>query len=426
MLDFDATVIAATLDPQRVNDDRYYRVYRQFSAGSYVITPGQGMRMRIEGLTGDDVGLRPSRIKLPDLLAMMPQADTTPTPAQARDMLEKVAGFYEGIRVGNAEARGISMETPNGPINLSAMRFNLENGKVRELAFEGLDTGTPKGPVKVGRFALKSLDIVGLMRMGALYSNPAKPPSPDQALGMLLLLEGVEVKNLAAPFKNSNRPITIDAINLDWGQFVGPIPSKARLTAKLTTPIDATDPKLKPLIASGINSAAIDLDLGAGWTEASRTFALELAPLELGGLLKASARLSLANVPREVFSPSPAQATAMAAQIEAGTLEFVLRDMGAVDLAIAQYARTQSIGRDAARLAIVDNIKASGAQAAASNPDTVAVVEALTRFVETPGQTLIIKLTPLGKVPALQLTHLLQTDPLIALAQFRIEASTGL
>ena len=59
----------------------------------YVITSGQGMRMRIEGLTGDDVGLRPSRIKLPDLLAMMPQAGTTPTPAQARDMMEKVAGF---------------------------------------------------------------------------------------------------------------------------------------------------------------------------------------------------------------------------------------------------------------------------------------------------------------------------------------------
>ena len=426
MLDFDATAIAATFDPQRANDDRYYRAYRQLSTGSYVLTTGQGMRMRIDGLIGDDVGLRPSRIKLPALLAAMPAAGTTPTPAQARDMIETVAGFYEGIRIGNAEARGILMETPNGPIKLSAMRFNLENGKVREIAFEGLDTGTPKGPVKVGRFALKSLDIVGLMRMGALYSNPAKPPSPDQALGMLLLLEGVEVKNLAAPFKNSNKPITIDAINLDWGQFVGPIPSKARLTAKLTTPIDATDPTLKPLIASGINTAAIDLDLGAGWTEAARTFALEPASLELGGLLKASARLSLGNVPREVFSPSPAQATAMATQIETGTLEFVVRDMGAVDLAIAQYARTQSVSRDAARLAIVDNIKARGAQAAASNPDTVALVEALTRFVETPGQTLIIKLTPLGKVPALQLTRLLQTDPLIALAQFRIEASTGL
>ena len=426
MLDFDAMAIAATFDPQRANDDRYYRAYRQFSAGSYVLTSGQGMRMRIDGLTGDDVGLRPSRIKLAALLAAIPPAGASPTPAQAQDMIEKVAGFYEGIRIGNAEARGISMEMPDGPIKLSAMRFNLESGRIRELAFEGLDTRTLKGPVKVGRFALKSLDIAGLMRMAALYSNPAQRPSPDQALGILLLLEGAELKGLVAPFRNSNKPITIDAINLDWGQFVGPIPSKARLTAKLTSPIDPTNPAAKPILAAGIDKVAIDFDLGAAWTEASRAFALEPVSLELGGLLKASARVSLANVPREAFSPNPAQATAMAAQIDAGTLELVLRDMGAVDLAVAQYARTQNVSREAARRAIVDNIKASGEQTGAANPDTATVVAALTRFVETPGQTLIIKMTPLGKVPALQLMQLLQTEPLLALAQFRIEASTGL
>ncbi len=426
MLDFDAMTIAATFDPQRANDDRYYRAYRQFSVGSYVLTPGQGMRMRIEGLTFDDVGLRPSRIKLPALLAVMPPAGATPTPAQMQDLIEKVADFYEGIRIGNAEARGISVETPDSPIKLAVMRFNLENGKIRELAFEGLDTSTPKGPVKVGRFALKSLDIAGLMRMGALYSNPAQRPSPDQALGFFLLLEGAEVKGLIAPYRNSNKPITIDAINLGWGQFVGPIPSKARLTAKLTTPIDPTNPAAKPILAAGIDTVAIDLDLGAAWTEASRAFALEPVSLELGGLLKASARVSLANVPREAFSPNLAQATAMAAQIDAGTLEFVLRDMGAIDVAVAQYAGTQNLSREAARQAIVDNIKASSEQTGAANPDTAAVVAALTRFVETPGQTLIIKLTPLGKVPALQLMQLLKTDPLVALAQFRIEASTGL
>ena len=42
------------------------------------------------------------------------------------------------------------------------------------------------------------------------------------------------------------------------------------------------------------------------------------------------------------------------------------------------------------------------------------------------GQTLTIKLTPLGKVPVLQLMDALSTEPIIALAQFRIEASTGL
>ena len=51
------------------------------------------------------------------------------------------------------------------------------------------------------------------------------------------------------------------------------------------------------------NTTVIDADLGAAWTEASRSFALEPATLELGSLLNASARVSLANVPRQVFSP---------------------------------------------------------------------------------------------------------------------------
>ena len=39
----------------------------------------------------------------------------------------------------------------------------------------------------------------------------------------------------------------------------------------------------------------------------------------------------------------------MAAQIEAGPIELALRDIGGVDLAVAQYARTQNVSRDAAR-----------------------------------------------------------------------------
>jgi hypothetical protein len=310
MLDFDAMAIAAAFDPQRANDDRYHRAYRQLSTGPYVVSTGQGMRMRIEGLIGDDVGLRPSRINLPALLAAMPAAGTTPTPAQARDMIETVAAFYEGIRIGNAEARNMSVETPNGPVRLSAMRFNLENGKIREFAFEGFDTSMPTGPARIGRLALKSIDMAGLLRMAALYANSARPPSPDQALGLLLLLEGIELKNFAAPSKIANKSITIDRINLDWGQFVGPIPSNARLTAKLTSPIDATNPAFKPILSAGIDTIAMDLDLGAAWTETSRAFALEPVSLELGGLLKASLRASLANVPRGVFAPNLAQAAA--------------------------------------------------------------------------------------------------------------------
>ena len=57
MLDFDAMAIAAAIDPQSAKDDRYHRVYRQLVSGSYTITSAQGVRMRMEGLTADDVGL---------------------------------------------------------------------------------------------------------------------------------------------------------------------------------------------------------------------------------------------------------------------------------------------------------------------------------------------------------------------------------
>jgi hypothetical protein len=93
---------------------------------------------------------------------------------------------------------------------------------------------------------------------------------------------------------------------------------------------------------------------------------------------------------------------------------------------VALYARMQNVGRDAARQAIIDQIKAASEDAVKDNAGAAATVEALIRFVSTPGQTLNIKLTPIAKAPALQLFQLLKTDPSLALAQFKIEATTGL
>jgi hypothetical protein len=341
-------------------------------------------------------------------------------------MMDKVATLYESMRIGTAEMRGLSAETPQGPFKLSAIRFNLENGKVGEFSLEGIDTRSPKGPVKIGRFALKSLDIANLLRMSALFSNPAQPPSPDQLLGMFPLLQGVEIRSVEAPFKNTGKMVNLDSFDLNWGQFVGPVPSKARLTTKMTTPVDENDPAMQPFIVAGLTTLAVDGDIGAAWTEAARTFILEAAKLEISGLLNASVRVSLANVPRQVFSFNLAQGAAAAGQIEAGTVEIMVRDLGGVDLAVAQYARGQNVSRDAARSAIIDNIRSTGATAGTNNPDMAAAAEALVRFIETPRTALILKLTPLGKVPAIQLLQTLKTDPLIALSQFRIEASTAL
>ena len=157
-----------------------------------------------------------------------------------------------------------------------------------------------------------------------------------------------------------------------------------------------------------MDTLAFNIDLGAAWTEASRTFALDLGTAEFGGLLKASARIALANVPREVFSVNPVQAATAAAQIEAGTMEIMLRDIGGVDLAVAQYARIQNVRPDEARRAIVDNIKATSATVMASRPDAAPIMDALARFIENPKGTLTLKLTPRAKAPAMQLIQALE------------------
>lgn len=421
--DFDATAILAALDPQTSGDDNYRRVYRQVSAGPYTLKSAQAICVDIDGFAIEDIAVQPSKFRLADVLAALPQDQSAPqTPAQARELLEKLAGVYEGVRIGKAEMGKTSIGTPQGTAKINAVRY-----REGEFAVEGVDTPSPQGQFKMERFALKSFSITNLMRWAAGLSNPGQAPSPDQMLGLFRVLEGAEIKGVVSPFKNTRQLVTIDTISLNWGQLVGSIPSKANLVVKMVTPTDPSNPAQRPLIMAGVDKLAIDLDLGAAWTESSGAFALAPATIDLGNLAKAQARFALANVPRGLFTMTdPMEAMSEMAQVETGTLELSLRDSGVVDLVVAQFSRMQNVSRDAARSTIAEMIRAQGEKVTAANLDAKAAVDALAGFVETSGQTLTIKLTPLGKVPVLQLMDALNSEPIVALAQFRIEASTGL
>ncbi|MBR1086697.1 hypothetical protein JQ621_04325 [Bradyrhizobium manausense] len=419
--DFDASGMLAAFDPGKANDDSVHRLYRQVSAGAYAVTSGD-VRLDIDGFSLDDIGVQPSKFRMAEMLAMLPQNPSVPPPpAEAREMMEKLAGFYEGLSVGKIEIGKTSIATPQGTGHIKLARY-----KGGEIAIEGLDTPTPQGQFKMERFALKSFSAANLMRWTAGLITPGRPPAPDQMLGLFGVLAGAEIKGVTAPFKNTKKLVTIDRVSLDWGQLVGSIPSKANLVVKMVTPTDPTSPAQRSLVMAGVDKVAIDLDLGAAWTEQSGAFLLSPATIDLGNLARAQARLALANVSRDMFSLDPAQIMGEAKQIDAGAIELSVRDNGVVDLVVAQFARIQNVSRDTARDAIVAMIRTQGEQIAASNLDARPAVDALASFFETSGQTFTIKLTPLGKVPVMQLIGLLNTEPVVALAQFRIEASTGL
>ncbi|TQF27299.1 hypothetical protein UNPF46_31135 [Bradyrhizobium sp. UNPF46] len=419
--DFDATAVRAALEQQGSTDDSFHKVYRRVSANSYVVTTAPGVRVQVDGFTFDDIAIRPSKFRPAEIIALVPADGSTPTQAQSRDIMAKVSDFFEGFQIGKVEIGKQTVETPQGRGRLNAVKYDQDR-----IALEGLVMPLPQGQLKMESFALKSFSAAKLIRWAASLRTPGQPPSPDQMLGLFRVLEGAEIKGVVAPYKNTRQLVTIDTISLNWGQLVGSIPSKANLVVKMVTPTDPANPAQQPLIMAGVDKLAIDLDLGAAWTESSGAFALAPATIDLGNLATAQARLALANVPRGLFTADPAQAMGQAAQVETGAFELSLRDSGVVDLVVAQFSRMQNVSRDAARGAIVEMIRAQGERIAASNLDAKVAVDALAGFVATSGQTLTIKLTPLGKLPLLQLMDVLNNEPIVALAQFRIEASTGL
>lgn len=422
--DINLDVAAATLDPQKANDENYRRMYQHVSAGPYVVTSTQGAHAQVERIRADEIDLQPSRFRPAEILEFLAkERSIPPTPAQAREMLEKFAEFCEGVRIGKAEINNSSIDMPQGQgaTKLNSIRYDQD-----ELAFEGLDGPVPHGHFRMERFALKSFSAVKLMRWAVQASDAAQKPGLYQALGIFRVLQGAEIKGMAAPYNGTDQLLTIDVVGLDWGQLVGPIPSNGKVVARFAIPTNAGNLAMVPLAAAGIDKLAIDLDLGAAWTESSGALVLTPATVDLGNLARAQARFALTNVPRGMFTTDPIQAMAQAAQIETGAIELSLRDSGIVDLVVAQFARMQNVSRDAARQALVESIKAKREQVASANPAAGTAVDAIASFIETPGQTLSIKLSPRAKAPLMQLMQLLQTDPQSALAQFRIEASTGL
>jgi hypothetical protein len=181
---------------------------------------------------------------------------------------------------------------------------------------------------------------------------------------------------------------------------------------------------MMPLVLAGIDTIATDDDIGAVWTEQSGDFVLDPIKIQLGGILDASARISLGHVQRQMFSFNPQQVAVAAPQIEAGTVELTLHDLGGVDLAVKQFARAQNLSPDDARQALIETIKTNSADTVTANPAAAVIVDALVSLVEKSGATLTLKLTPRGRIPAILLIQQFKADPARLLAQFQIEAST--
>jgi hypothetical protein len=458
--DVDMGPVLAWLDPSLPREEGYRRVYGRLAAGPYTVRFDDGAGMSIDQILAEEIGLQPTKLSLDDLVFLMEVTRpgvAPPTTGQLSMLVEKMAGLYEGLHLGRLEIQGLRVNAQPESIAIGSIALNgLQGGRLGELAIEGLEgqkaaqeaaketagiggmigleglngRTAPRDGVHIGRLNLKGLDIANLLRTAStqLASQGQRPDEPSPLMAMLGLIEGIEIRDFAAPYPATARTVHVEAFDASWGQLVGGIPSEGRLSARVSGPIGASDPDafIKALAERGIATLVLSLELGARWQEAEQRVVMAPATVEIRDVLAMSIRASAGNVRREMLSTDILKALAAAPLVEAGPVELTLRDLGLVELAAAQLGQANGGDAQAGRALLVETMAQRAAAAAQTSPELQPILDALTQFVRGKGETLTIALTPKGSVGLLQLVEAARGDAVGALlANFTVEVRTG-
>src|SRR5262249_22601626 len=172
--DIDLDTLLATFDPaERNQSGPFRRVYGPVTAGPSKFEFEQGGRLTIEAFAGDAFEGQPGKYNLVaffEMMQAMQSAGGAPSPAQMHEFADRLAGFYEGLRMGRMEARGIGFAGPQGvEARIATVRFsNLDGGRLGEMTVENVDVRRPQQePIALARVSLTGLPFANTARIGA-------------------------------------------------------------------------------------------------------------------------------------------------------------------------------------------------------------------------------------------------------------------
>jgi hypothetical protein len=416
--------LMAALDPPGASADAAVQMYRQIGIGTVKMTFGPTGGMVLDAITVDDVGFKPAKLHFGDFMKAVETMQAMPGSQsldQIREFMNRMADFYDAVHMGKIELRGLAIATPNGDAKLAAIRLDgLDDGRLAELAVEGLQAKSPQGPVSFDRVALNGLHIADMVRLAGRAAALGPGAPADNALLALRLIEGFAVARMDIPTSAGERAL-IETLSAGWGQFVGLIPTSVRIKLAATMPVSKDDPRLAPVRAAGVTSVTLRDEVEASWNESTKTLAISPLVLDVDKVMSVSAVVSVLNVPRAIFSTDPAVFGANLVGVEAGPIELIVRDAGALDLVVGQLAKEKKLSIEDARKAIALPVSTLADQAVAQHAELKPLADAVVEFLQTPKATLRIKLSPKGRTPVMQLAADGKTDPFAPLERFNIE-----
>ncbi|MDF2996181.1 MAG: hypothetical protein K0R27_1818 [Xanthobacteraceae bacterium] len=436
----DIGAMIALVDPERRAAATEFRtLYESIEAEGYKATFDNGLTQQWKQIALGKVAVRPAALPVDQLVAFSRRMQELQTkgekapPAETAAMLEALAGLYGAVELGAMRLDEMVLEQP-GVTNATLKTLligGMKGGRIDTIAIEGFSGNDPSGKaVKLNRFVVNGLKPGELMQLGAdAVINPAELNTTQHHLAVLRSLDGIEIEGIEAPIGPSpDDVVKLGTLQLSWGGFIGPVPSKMAASLRVSGPIAqlADDQPFSLMAASGATRADVAFDGGLNWSEADKTVTAAPLFVEIAGAFSASAKVTLTGVDKaSFFSADEAEALNGALAANLGSLDITLTDAGIYEMKLKQVAKDQDATPEAVQQMTVGIAQIIAQQITSERPELERPAAAIVDFLSAPKGKLVLKITPKASLPLITVIQAANSDPVSLLDQVNIEATAS-
>ncbi|AUC11380.1 hypothetical protein WA845_12860 [Agrobacterium sp. CMT1] len=418
--DIDVAYLARLYTEKAGPDDKVAKpLYGPLSVKTVSFSDGDG-RFSYDEIRSDGFTARmPSEPLLDTLKALTVTKDPDQLPPEERQALfAKVVSILDMIGRSNMQLIGFKADAPDEKEGAAGKRVKAAIDRIdmqmdsRKLDFglNGLSIGDGDGKIEVAEASLKGFDwsstIEGISQIIALDETEIETFQFNRLIPELgrVRVGGINV-DIAAPKEPEEEPtgtperIRFTLKNFEMGltkPFNG-IPTDIEIRQDdLTLPIpaDATEDVFVEARKLGLETLAFSYGLSAGWDEPNSNLVIRDISLSSRDFGSVNLAGLVSGFTEEFFSFDVNRAQAALFGLAGREVKLTVKDEGLMAKAIKLYALQNDMTEDQVRgtLTLVASVMLQ--QVAAEQPKLQGAVEALVRFISTPGTlTVTVKST---------------------------------
>ncbi|KIV66936.1 hypothetical protein SZ54_2289 [Rhizobium sp. UR51a] len=418
--DIDVAYLARLYTEKAGPDDKEAKpLYGPLSVKTVSFSDGDG-RFSYDEIRSDGFTARmPSEPLLDTLKALTVTKDPDQLPPEERQALfAKVVSILDMIGRSNMQLIGFKADAPDEKDGAAGKRvkaaidridMQMDNRKL-DFGLNGLSIGDGDGKIEVAEASLKGFDwsstIEGISQIIALDETEIETFQFNRLIPELgrVRVGGINV-DIAAPKEPEEEPtgtperIRFTLKNFEMGltkPFNG-IPTDIEIRQDdLTLPIpaDATEDVFVEARKLGLETLAFSYGLSAGWDEPNSNLVIRDISLSSRDFGSVNLAGLVSGFTEEFFSFDVNRAQAALFGLAGREVKLTVKDEGLMAKAIKLYALQNDMTEDQVRgtLTLVASVMLQ--QVAAEQPKLQGAVEALVRFISTPGTlTVTVKST---------------------------------